>query len=199
MPGPRPWYRSPRWIGAALVALVHVVLLGIVMISMPRTIFGLPSPREIYYVFRPQARPKPLPRLVVAPPPSQARPPLFRYAPTPPPQAVITAPPGTNGLQLSLFGCAPENLANLTPEQRERCGTSLAMSSFSSAIPGTVRSLSLDAGRWRAAVTARNTPIAVPCTGTTNVTINSVTMESRPAVMVDPLCVIAKALGNDDK
>jgi hypothetical protein len=24
-------------------------------------------------------------------------------------------------------------------------------------------------------------------------------MESRPAVMVDPLCVIAKALGNDDK
>lgn len=194
-PEPRPWHKR-RWIGAAVVLAVHTVLIGFVMTSMPRTIALLPSSREIYYVFHPRPAVRPLPKLIPAPaPPSQVRVPVFRYAPSPPPQAVITAPPGVNGLQLSLFGCAPENLANLTPEQRARCTSSLAMSGFTSTIPGTVKELSLDPGRWRAAITARNTPLEVPCTHLEEVTNGTIGGGHSTAVFVDPQCVIAKATG----
>ena len=84
-----------------------------------------------------------------------------------------------------------------TPEQRTRCTSSLAMSGFASTIPGTVKELSLDPGRWRAAITARNTPVTVPCTHLEEVTDGTFPGGHSTAVFVDPQCVIAQMTGAD--
>ncbi len=193
-PEPVPWRRSPRVLGGVFVAVIHAVLIAFVLASLPRSVMSLPTPREMFYIFRPAAKPPRLPRKIE--PSRTARPaaPLFRYAPLALPRAV-TLPPQAGGLTLSLFACRPENLANLTPEQRARCGSGLAMGAFSGPIPGGGRELSRDAGRWRAAIATRNAPAAVPCTSTAQVSNGTVPGGTGPAAMVDLLCVVDKALG----
>jgi hypothetical protein len=166
-----------------------------VLLSTPGTIAILKNPREITYLFPPQP-PKPPPAAIPVPsPPSQVRVPVFRTAPWP--QAPITAPPGNNGLNLSLFDCAPERLATLTPEQRAHCHSTLTLGSVTGSIPGGVKELSLDPGRWRAAIAARNTPLTVPCTHTENILVGLAPPRTSPTVMTDPLCAIRKVLGAD--
>ena len=65
LPESHPWHRS-KWTGAAVVAAVHVVLIGFVMLSTPRTIELIPGPREIYYVFHPKP-PRKLPFATITP------------------------------------------------------------------------------------------------------------------------------------
>lgn len=192
----RSWWRDPRWAGGALAALVHIALVSFLLLSLPKGVSPLPLPHEVFFIFKPQPE-KPLPHKIepVGPPRPQSVPPLFRYDPAP--STAITLPPQTpsqNGLTLSLFGCAPENLAYLSPEQRSHCG-SLTAASISGRFPGEAHDLSLQGERWEQGIRDRNTPLAVPCFSTAGGHTNSVGPSASSAGMgIDPLCA-AKVLG----
>ncbi len=156
----RVWWQSPRWIGIALVAAVHAVAIIFIVTSITTGPLKLPAQREIFFLFHPPPPPHrpPPPRTVFIPPTKPAAPVFRALAPLPP-----DVPTDAKGLALSLFGCTPENLANLTPEQRAHCTEAPAMASFGGRIDAPFQEHALEAARWRAAVAERNTPLAVPC------------------------------------
>lgn len=180
LPESRPWYRN--WTGIAAVATIHVVLIGFVMVSMPRTIAIIRNPREIYYVFHPQP-PKKLP--VHIGPPSFVRhaPPHFHYAPLVQPRAITVLPPAKD-LGLSLFACSPENLANLTAGERAHCTNPLTMASLQGPLPGGLTMHAVQSERWEQAVADRDTPSSVPCTKSQKLGDGN----GGSAVFVDALC-----------
>ena len=102
--------------------------------------------------------------------------------------------PNINGLGIRLFDCAPENISNLTEEQRGRCDATLAMPSLHDRIPGTVKEHAVEAERWSASIASRNTPVAVPCTYLRKVITDPVTGQADTAAMVDPLCATREVL-----
>ena len=187
-----PWWRSPRLAGAALVAAIHLLFVAFLLASLPAGMFALPSAREMFFVLRPPPKPVRLPRQIVRSGTGHMPLPLFRYAPS---TAITIAPDAKNGLSLSLFGCAPENLANLTPDQRAHCGDTLSAASLRPEFPGAPHDLSLDPGRWKQAIRARNTPLRVPCTYVTQTIVNGITGETKPDAMADPFCVLGHLLG----
>ncbi|MBL6853253.1 MAG: hypothetical protein ISS15_08100 [Alphaproteobacteria bacterium] len=190
LPESRPWYRS-RWTGAAVVALVHVVLIGFVLLSTPRTIELIPSPREIYYVFHPKP-PQKLPVHIGPPPVALRPPPRFEYAPRVLPRAITVLPP-TKDLGLSLFACAPENLANLTAQERAHCTNALTMAALQGPLPGGLTMHAVHGDRWEQQVAEREEPAAVPCTKSQKLNDGN----GGSAVFVDALCawdVLDKAL-----
>ena len=157
----RPWWRSPRWAGGGLVVVVHVVLIAFLLSSLTTTRLALPTQREIFFLFRPKPPPAP-PRRPVFIPPSAPAAPVFPEAPLPPaPTALI--PPGVKALSQSLFGCAPENLANLPREERAHCEGAPGIAAADSDLRAGFVEHALQAARWRAALHARNTPLTVPC------------------------------------
>jgi len=191
VPESRPWYRS-KWAGAALVAAVHVVLIGFVMLSTPRTIELIPGPREIYYVFHP-APPRKLPVHIGPPPVALRVPPRFEYAPQTRPKAV-TVLPQAKDLGLSLFACSPENLANLTTQERAHCTNALTMAALQGPLPGGLTMHAVQAERWEE-IADRNAPSSVPCTRSQKLNDGN----GGSAVFVDALCawnVLDKALNN---
>lgn len=146
-----------RIISAALVLLLHLLLLVALLRSVihpvrPTTI------REIFFRLAPQPdRASPLP----PPLPAMATPPRGGVVSGAMP-SLAPAAPDIRGLGQALFGCAPENLGNLTQEQRSHCATSLARPDGSAvAEPST---LVKDAVRWVGALKERNTPGRIPCT-----------------------------------
>lgn len=191
VPESRPWYRS--WSGAAAVALIHVVLIGVVMLSTPRTIAIIQNPREIYYVFNPLP-PKKLP-VHTGPQHTATRPPpRFEYAPQVEPKAITVIPPAQD-LRLSLFACSPENLANLTTQERAHCTNALTMASVQGPMPGGFTMHAVQAARWERDLADRNTPSSVPCTRSQKMGDGN----GGSAMFVDALCawdVLDKALGN---
>jgi hypothetical protein len=104
----------------------------------------------------------------------------------PPP---IVAPPATadvQGFGKSLFGCAPENLYMLTPQDRERCNLGFAPPDGTAVIepPSQVK----DPTRRLAELAERNTPVQVPC-------VHMTTRDLAPGFqdrgfMANPICVI---------
>jgi hypothetical protein len=173
-----PWWRSPRIRSVALVAAVHVLLVAFLLASLSDSRLALPSPREIFFILRP-VPPARLPQKIEPPLASPVAPPLFQYAPSRLP--VVILPP--KGLTLSLFGCAPENLANLTSEERAHCSGRIDATSLRGAYPGAPLDRSLQAERWLQAIRDHNTPLTVPCTYA----------EKQPdgsgAVMMDLVCL----------
>ncbi len=115
-----------RGLGAALALSVQAIFLLLVLLS-PSHHVGLASlPPESILLISPLAVPAPFtidargprrrrsaaPALVPVPPPVIA----------PPSAAPSLAPPsGLAGFGRSLFGCAPERYANLTPDERALC------------------------------------------------------------------------------
>ncbi|HEY4943641.1 MAG TPA: hypothetical protein VII56_19595 [Rhizomicrobium sp.] len=195
-PEPRPWQRNGA--AAALVALLHGLLIGFIAISLPTRSLLLPAQREIFLFFHPAQKPtQPQSRMIAIPPARSISPPLFRY--TPPPRASnALSPPMVTGLGLSLFGCAPENLANLTRDQRAHCSGALSIASLQGAIPGAVTIHAVQSARWSAAIAARNAPLAVPCTSLTK-TVGRSLGSAANTVMVDPLCVLHELTTRPDK
>jgi len=182
------WYRK-GWTGALAVAVIHVVLIGFVMVSMPRTIAIIRNPREIYYVFHPLP-PKKLP-VHTGSPLIARHVPHFHYAPLTQPQA-ITVLPQTKDLGLSLFACAPENLANLTAQERAHCTNPLTMAALQGAPPGGLTMHAVHDDRWER-IAGANTPASVPCTRSQKLADGN----GGSAMFVDALCawdVLDKAL-----
>jgi hypothetical protein len=189
-PDTPPWWRSPRWIGAILVVLIHAGAIGVILSSMPAGRALLSAPREVFFHF-PVAQKTA--RLPVRIEPSAARHralgTLLRYPPAaaavlPPPAASVTR----NGLDVALFGCRPENVANLAPAERAQCGDAFASYAYRAAMPGTVQTEALQAARWRSALAERNAPLAEPCTGTAS-TQGTALGHRGSAVMADPMCL----------
>jgi hypothetical protein len=89
----------------------------------------------------------------------QARSPVVPLVPPP----LTTAPnPDLSRLGRSLFGCAPENLSNLSREERAHCDTGLARPDTNAMTEP--RSYVKDPGRRAAEIAAKNTPGHIPCT-----------------------------------
>jgi hypothetical protein len=191
-PAPRRvWWQSPRWAGIALVALIHVVGIGFLVTSIASGPLNLPAPREIFFLFHPPSPPHrpPPPRTVFIPPTKPAAPVFRAIAPLPP-----DVPTDAKGLALSLFGCTPENLANLTPEQRAHCTGAPALTAFSGSFDGPLQEHALQTARWRAAIANRNTPLQVPCM---TISKEEFGAEAGPGhsgskVVIDPLCELVQ-------
>lgn len=81
----------------------------------------------------------------------------------------ITLPPLTgqtdlNGFHALLFGCAPQNLINLTPEERAQCKTEMAREKpddFTADHAGP--SHAKDPEHWARALMRRQQPTLLPC------------------------------------
>ena len=112
--------------------------------------------------------------------------PSFDY-PHPPARDAIS-PLILKGLSLSLFGCGPENLINLSREERTHCTGSINAASLRGTIPGAVVTRARHADHWEAAIAERNGGIKAPCSDITKLADGS------SAVMVDSLCALRGVL-----
>jgi hypothetical protein len=181
---PAPWWRSPRLPAAIVVALVHVAFIGFILSSQPGTIALPPVPHEIYYLFPPAPPLERLPHRIEPPAVAHRARPLFRYEPS----TGITLPaPVESALEQSLFGCAPEDLARLTPAQRAHCGEAYSARAFDGPLPGTLQPL--DAARWQSDIDSRNSPPSMACTGAASTPARAPNSTST-ATLVDPLCLL---------
>jgi hypothetical protein len=102
-----------------------------------------------------------------------------------PSYAPPVAPPDVTGLGQALFGCAPENLPNLTPDQRARCTNGFTRPDDDALIEP--KSHVKDPARREAEMRAKNTPGRIPCTSVAGV---GALGGSTAAPMVDPICII---------
>jgi hypothetical protein len=147
-----------RIVSAALVLLLHLLLLAALLHSVIHPV-RTAAMREIFFQLAPRrerAIPLPAPPLpaMIAPPRGGV---TTGAMPTPAPAA-----PDMRGLGQALFGCAPEILGSLTPEQRSHCTTGFARPDANAvAAPSTHVK---DAARWAGALKERNTPGRIPCT-----------------------------------
>lgn len=145
-----------RIVSATLVLLLHLLLLAALLHSVIRPTRPA-AMREIFFQLAPRREPAaPLPP---PPLPAMAVPPrggaLSGAMPSQAPAA-----PDIRGVGQALFGCAPENLGNLTPEQRSHC-----TAGFARPDAGTEPSTHVkDAARWTDELKTRNTPGRIPCT-----------------------------------
>ncbi len=100
-----------------------------------------------------------------------------------PSYAPPVAPPDVTGLGQALFGCAPENLSNLTPDQRAHCTNGFTRPDDNALVEP--KSHVKDPLRREAEMRTKNTPGRVPCTYVTNAPAPH---GSAPVPMVDPIC-----------
>jgi hypothetical protein len=105
-----------------------------------------------------------------------------------PSYAPPVAPPDITGLGQAIFGCAPENIPNLTPDQRAHCASTL--NGFTRPDEHALvepKSHVQDPARREAEMRAKNGQARVPCTSLAEVQ----TFDSSTVVpMVDPACAI---------
>ena len=77
--------------------------------------------KEIVFRLMPAAPPAPPVRIVGTPSQPTRKPVASAPAPSQAAPPTIAPPSGIAGIGQGLFGCAPQNYANLTPDQRSRC------------------------------------------------------------------------------
>jgi len=106
------------------------------------------------------------------------------------PPAPTTAPsPDLSGLGKNLFGCAPENLSNLSREERAHCDIGL-MRPDANAMTEP-RSHVKDPGRRAAEMAAKNTPGHILCT---HIAAVPGPQGLAPVPTVDPFCAMGGLL-----
>jgi hypothetical protein len=185
----RPQTAASRLLSLLLVALLHALLLFAIlhfMVVTPRATVAT-APEHLLELIINTAK-KPAPVSLSAP--------RSRRAPISPKAGGVTsgampsytppvAPPDITGLGQALFGCAPENLTNLTPDQRAHCTNGFTRPDDSALVEP--KSHVKDPLRREAEMRARNTPGRVPCTGVAKVAGPS---GSNAAPMLDPICII---------
>jgi hypothetical protein len=124
--GARDRLRRDRTVGGALALLVQAMFLLLVLLSPSHHSGHTSLPAESILLIPPLAIPAPTtidargprrrrtaaPALIPVPPPIVAPP-----APT----TSLAPPSGLAGFGRSLFGCAPERYADLTPDERAHC------------------------------------------------------------------------------
>jgi hypothetical protein len=172
------WQRAT---GAALVLALHILLLLAALRAITPPGIVARAARELTFVLSPLR--KPPPQTAIAPRTTPAPRALTLPLPAAPTPSIQPAAPDIKSLGQSLFGCALENLGNLSQEQRARCaGIAPSGGTAVAAPPSHVKDPELRA----AEMDKKNTPMTVPC-----VTIQ--TQSLGPAyqqhiLMVDPVC-----------
>jgi hypothetical protein len=158
--------RERRWRGlggAAAVALLHAALVWALLIyshspsDKPRVAAG----HEIFFYFPPHRPPhrneRPADRATTAPA-IPATPALLDYRGITLPESQ-TAP--SLSLNRSLFGCSPQEMANLSREERARCANAIPPDDSVDFRDGTSRSQS--AALWERGRERKNAPLLLPC------------------------------------
>jgi hypothetical protein len=158
--------RSRHLRGAALVLALHFTIISLLVQSLETPISMAPAQQEILLNFRPVVKPKLEPRIKKsAKGPTHAQRPSISFPTHAPPAALGAAPSASDSLNLSLFGCAPENLSNLTEEERAHCSEAPNAASLESSIPGSTPERAVQAGRWASSSAREHAPMRVPCVG----------------------------------
>ena len=187
---PRPTHQQ-RALSLLLVALLHAALLFAVLhflVMTPKR--GIASAPEHLLEMIINTAKKPVPIIIPA---GRARPTPAR--PTTggetsgamPSYAPPVAPPDITGLGQAIFGCAPENIPNLTPDQRAHCAN--AMGGFIRPDEHALtepKSHVQDPARREAEMRAKNGQARVPCTSFTEVQTSPGGSTMVP--MLDPVC-----------
>lgn len=159
---------SPRRVLAAtLVLVLHAVLIALLLRA---TLFN-PSQQQIarehVYWLTLNARPKIATSTVTPPQHARARSRRKTRAIKPAaPGAPSVATPGEHGLSglhLNLFGCALENLANLSPEERAQCELALKRYDDKSVDFADHTNRSKSAQLWARRLAQRQNPPLLPC------------------------------------
>jgi hypothetical protein len=190
---PRP---AQRMCSFLLVLLLHALLLfALLHFLVQRRTAIATAPEHLLEMIITTAR-------THAPVPPQAAP-RRRLAPVAPIQggehsgampslAPPVAAPDVTGLGQALFGCAPENIPNLTPDQRAHCTDTLG--AFTRPDENAViepKSHVKDPVRRAAEMRTKNTPGRIPCTEV----MTAHTAAGNVAVPgTDPFCVIGGLL-----
>jgi hypothetical protein len=182
---PRPDTTASRALSLALVALLHALLLFAVlhfMVVTPKR--SIAAPEHLLEMIINTAK-KPVPASL---PTRPARALPLRGGVTSgvtPFYVPQVAPPDVTGLGQALFGCAPENIPNLTPDQRAHCTNGFTRPDDNALVEP--RSHVQDPARREAEMRTKNTPGRVPCTSLAEVQ----TFDSSAVVpMVDPVCAL---------
>ncbi len=113
-----------RTLGAALALLVQAVFLSMVMLSPSRPTKPLATlANETILLLRPLVRPVPatIDARSAIPRTSREIFPVIIPAVPPFPSPSVAPPSGLAGFGQTLFGCAPEHYADLTPDERAHC------------------------------------------------------------------------------
>lgn len=156
---------------ALIVVLLHVALIAVLLHATFRTSSKPEDVREIIFrLLRPAPRPERAPEA----------PRLIR--PVAPSQSTVTPPPAQNGMSLQglhgfLFNCAPENLSNLTPDERAHClSGALAPTPDETNTLRNQPSRSRDARHWARALARKQNPVLLPCASSQGVGVGITTV-----------------------
>jgi hypothetical protein len=180
---------ASRAVSLLLVALLHALLLFAILHFM------VVAPK-VPVVRAPETLLEMIINTAKNPAPVSLTTPRSRRAPTLPRRGGVTsgampsyappvAPPDITGLGQALFGCAPENLTNLTPDQRAHCTNGFTRPDDNALLQP--KSHVKDPLRREAEMRAKNTPLRFPCTGVAKVEGMG---GGTAAPMVDPICII---------
>lgn len=167
----------------ALVMLLHGLLLTLLLQTFAYKNTRILPTRETILRLLPLLKPAP----------EQEAAPRSSASPRPAPIIIPAAPeigaapnaPDLRALGDRLFGCAPEKLAMMTPQDRARCSTGLTAPDRN--VVTIPKSHVRDPQRRAAEMAARNKPLVVPCTYVIDAPAPHGTT---PAVMVNPVCAL---------
>jgi hypothetical protein len=187
---PRPT-APQRFLSLLLVALLHALLLFAVLHFMvtSQTSVTTASQRLMEMIISTAPQPIPVPAPVALKRPKPAGSPLPRGGVTSgvaPSYSPAVPAPDVSGLGQAIFGCAPENIPDLTPDQRAHCINGLTRPDDNTL--AEPHSHVKDPARREAEMQTKNTPGRVPCTSISSAPAPP--FGSTPAPMVDPICVI---------
>jgi hypothetical protein len=155
-----------KFVGAVGVVLLHVCVIAALLNAFYRPAPPGTASREHIVWFR--LAPKPLPAEKAIIPPRQR----VRVLSTPfhyPDYSKINLPPTAGETDLGalhgfLFDCAPENLNNLTPEERARCATASAGQKPDDSVDYADHTdRSRNAARWARGLMRKQQPLLLPC------------------------------------
>ena len=181
---------SQRAISALLVLLLHALLLfAFLQFLVKPQSAGISHPERLLelMISMPKA-PAPPPALRGQRAPVRAQP-GGEYSGAMPSFTPPAETPDIRGLGQALTGCTPENLINLTAEQRAHCHSGFSAPDESALTEP--RSHVKDPLRRAAEIKARNAPLRVPCTSVVDAPVGGGTAA---VPMADPFCVLGGAI-----
>jgi hypothetical protein len=173
-----------RMTSLMLVMLLHGLLLMLLLQTFAHKGVGTLPARETILRLLPLL--KPAPQQEAAPRSSAEPRPAPLVIPAAPEIGAAPEAPNIRALGDRLFGCAPEKLAVMTPEDRARCATGLAAPDRS--VVTIPKSRVRDPVRRAAEMAAKNKPLVVPCTyvGEAPAPYGA----SVPTAMLNPICAL---------
>lgn len=172
-----------RMTSLILVVLLHGLLLMLLLHAFTQKNMRAMSPRETILRLLPLLQRAP--QEEAAPSTGTARNARPLPAPIMPPSTATMPAPDVTGLGMRLFGCAPEQLATLTPEERARCATGLKAPDHT--VVTIPKSHVQDPARRAAEMRAKNSPPRIPCT---YVGVAPAPHGTAVAGMIDPFCAM---------